>query len=156
LDASSTACELAQVIPDIPLTIITNSMVVINSLINHQRMRIVSTGGIFDTLSLSFVGALAVKALERFNINKAFLSCKGVDFVRGLSVVDEIHARVKQRMVELSESVYLLVDHTKLNMKSMEFFASLDEIDVVVTDGAANPEHVQALARLGLTVNTAR
>lgn len=150
LDASSTACELARVLPDMPMTVITNSKVVIHSLVDYMHPRIVSTGGILDVPSLSYVGTMAEKALERFNINKAFISCKGVDLARGLSVVDDFHARIKRCMVELAETVYLLADHTKFNVKSVEFFAGLEEVDVVVTDRPPETECAEALTQLGI------
>ena len=54
LDASSTAHELARVIPDIPVTVVTNSVPVTVALLACSRVRVVSTGGRLDRPSRSF------------------------------------------------------------------------------------------------------
>jgi len=134
LDASSTALELARVIPDLSLTVVTNSLEVLTLLANRSRIVTISTGGIFHPPSLSLLGNTAEESLGRYNIHKLFFSSKGVDLERGLSVANHEHARIKRRMLELAEQVILLADSTKFGVRSVEFFASLDEIDVIVTD----------------------
>jgi DeoR/GlpR family transcriptional regulator of sugar metabolism len=150
IDASSTAAELARVLPDVPLTVITNSIVVATLLSHRRRMRLITTGGVLDSPSLSFVGPLAEESLQRFHFNKVFLSSKGVDVVRGLSVAADDHARMKRRMIELADATYLLADHTKFGVKSVVFFADLSNIDVVVTDAAVEPGYVEGVEKLGI------
>jgi len=154
LDASSTVNELAQLIPDMPLTVVTNSLTAIASLQGRPQIRVVGTGGILDAPSRSFVGTLAEKALEQFNMNRLFFSSKGVDLARGLSVVDDNHAGIKRRMIELSTQVCLLVDSSKFGVSSVEFFAGLDEVDILFTDGAAGGEIEETLAAFDLEVKT--
>jgi DeoR/GlpR family transcriptional regulator of sugar metabolism len=155
LDASSSANELARVIPDVPLTVVTNSLAAAGSLLKLKRVQIVCTGGILDAPSLSLVGSLAEKALEHFNINKLFFSSKGVDLTRGLSVAEDSHARLKRIMLDLSERSYLLADSSKFGVKSVVFFARMPEVDVVITDTAASAADVEKLEELGLKTLTA-
>ena len=156
LDASSTVNELARLIPDMPLTVVTNSLTAIASLRGRPRIRVVCTGGTIDAPSRCFVGSLVERALEQFNINRLFFSSKGVDFSRGLSVVDDNHARVKRCMIELAAQVCLLVDSSKFGVKSVEFFAGLEDVDLLFTDGGAREEIVENLKAFGLSVEQAR
>lgn len=149
LDASSTAVELARVLPDVPLTVVTNSLAIVSLLLDRKRILIVSTGGVMDTPSLSYVSTLAERALERFNIGKLFFSSKGVDLHRGLSVAEDDHARLKRRMMELAEKKYLLVDHTKLGVRSVVFFADVRDVDCIVTDAGASTEMLDRLRKSG-------
>ena len=155
LDASSTARELARVIPDITLTVLTNCLAVTTALLEKRRVRVISTGGILDAPSLSYIGPLAERALDRFNIEKLFLSCKGIDIERGLSVTADEQATIKRRMMHLAAMNYLLVDSSKFGVRAVEFFAAITEIDVVITDGGADDGMIEALAALAIRVENA-
>jgi DeoR family transcriptional regulator, L-fucose operon activator len=155
LDASSTACEVARALPDMPLTVVTNSLPATAVLCGRANVRVVSTGGMLDVPSRSWTGSLAEHALDRINITKLFLSAKGVDLARGLSEVDDHQARVKRRLMDMAETIYLLVDHSKFGVKSVVFLAELTEVDVVVTDGGADAGTLGVLAQAGVMVEVA-
>ncbi len=147
LDASSTAYEMALALPDVSLTVLTPSTPIVVALALRSSLRVVSTGGQLDAPSMSFTGPLAEQALERFNVHKAFLSCKGLDRERGLSEASEAQASFKQRMIALADQTVALVDHSKLGVRSVVFFAGLDQVDVLVTDSQARAEELEALGR---------
>jgi DeoR family fructose operon transcriptional repressor len=152
LDASSTAREFARVLPDTPLTVVTNSLAITTALARRERIRIVSTGGVLDGPHLAYDGIIAEQALERFNINKLFFSVKGVDLERGLSVAADGHARTKRRMMDLAEQIILLVDGSKFNQRAVEFFADVRDVDVVITDSLADVTFVDELRDRGVEV----
>jgi len=155
LDASSTVHELTRLIPDIPLTVVTNSLIASVRLLNRKHTRVLSTGGVLDQPTCAWVGSFAERTLERLNINKLFLSTKGVDLERGLSELDDAQAGVKRRMLELAEETYLLVDHSKFRSRSAVLVAGLQEIDVIVTDAGVVPEVLVALQAAGCRVEVA-
>lgn len=155
LDASSTVNELARIIPDIPLTVVTNSLTAVTSLQGRSQITIVCTGGILDAPSRCFVGSLVEKTLRQFNINKLFFSSKGVDLDRGLSVLDDDHAHVKRSMIELAQEACLLVDSSKFGVSSVEFFADLEEVGHLITDEAADREELGRLRAIGVSVEIA-
>ncbi len=155
LDASSTAREMAKLLPDIPLTVVTNSIAVATALAERPEVRVVSTGGLLDGPSLSYVGPIAEEALARFHIKKAFISCQGVDLQRGLSVTADEHAGIKRRMLDLAEAAYLLADSSKFGRKAVEFFAQANEIDAIITDAGLPAELLREFAAAGHTVETA-
>ena len=64
LDASTTAWYMAKRLPDIPLTVITNSMKVAMELSSREKVTVISCGGTMLAKSLSFVGPLAIQAIE--------------------------------------------------------------------------------------------
>ena len=101
---------------------------------------------------MSFSGSLAEQALHRFNISKAFFSCRGLDLDRGLSETSEPQAAFKSRMMELSEQTYLLIDHSKFGVKSSFFFAGPEDTDVIVTDDAADAPTIEKLQAGGKRV----
>ncbi len=155
LDASSTARELAREIPDVALTVVTNSVAVAGVLAHRARVRVVATGGILDAPSLSYVGSMAEEAVARYHIRKLFLSSQGVDLERGLSVTADEHARIKRRMIDLAETSYLLADSSKFGCKAVEFFARLDEFSRIVTDTGIDAVMLETMRERGLSVDIA-
>jgi DeoR/GlpR family transcriptional regulator of sugar metabolism len=64
LDASSTAWHIARGIPDIPLTVVMNSIKVALELVVKSNIQMISTGGFLRASSLSYVGMIAEYSLE--------------------------------------------------------------------------------------------
>lgn len=155
LDASSTAREMARLLPDRPVTVISNSLSVASVLLNRAEIRLICTGGFLDAPSMSFVGSLAEESLDRFHIKKLFFSCAGIDPVRGLSVTADEHAGIKKRMIDSADKVYLLADSTKFNTSAVEFFARLSDVDVVITDTGIDPALVDEIRQQGVSVELA-
>ncbi|MFC3419986.1 DeoR/GlpR family DNA-binding transcription regulator [Salinicoccus hispanicus] len=139
LDASSTAWYVAKALPDIPLTVLTNSIKVAMELSNKKQIEVISSGGILQTKSLSFVGPLAESSMESYHVNKAFISCKGLHLERGISDSNEQQARIKRKMIEISDTVYVMIDNSKFGVKAFSNICSLDEIDHIITDSEVNP-----------------
>ena len=154
-DASTTVHQLALAIPEMPLTVVTNSLPASAALLRRRSVRVLSTGGMLDAPSWSWTGSVAEQALERINIQKLFLSTKGVDLVRGLSEADDGQARLKRRMMDVAEKIYLLVDHSKFGGKSVVSLAEMNEVDVVIADAATDPSVVEGLRKLGVDVEIA-
>lgn len=152
LDASTVSYELARMLPDAPLTVVTNSLVVTMSLAGRPRVRVICTGGRLDAPTLSFVGSSAEDAVTRYNISKLFLSCKGVDTARGLSVASDEHARVRRRMMDAADRRYLLVDHGKFGTKSAVIFAQISEVQTVITDTGVSGGLLDDLSNRGVHV----
>jgi DeoR family transcriptional regulator, fructose operon transcriptional repressor len=145
LDASTTAWYMAKIVPDIPLTVITNSIKVATELSKKKNITVISTGGNLLSKSLSFVGPLAERSLESYYVNKVFLSCKGMHFDRGFSESTELQALIKKQMLSIADSVYLMVDNTKFGVQAFAHVGFLHEIDKVITDYKTNQQDVQFL-----------
>ncbi|MFV0416368.1 MAG: DeoR/GlpR family DNA-binding transcription regulator [Chthoniobacterales bacterium] len=154
LDASSTAFELAVLLPDIRLTVLTNGLKIALELATRPAMQVVLVGGSLNTSSLSCVGPLSDQILASHNIEKAFLSCRGIDAKRGLSEANEQHAHLRRRIIALSQETCLLADHSKLGLKSSFFFASLTDIDYLITDRKPAPAFRAAIKRAGVKLQT--
>ena len=152
LDASSTAHELAKVIPDIAITVVTNALPIASALIDKPSVRVIITGGILDRPSVSMVGPLAEQSLERFHVQKLFFSCRGLDLARGLSVTADEHAGIKRRMIDVCERAYLLIDSGKFDVRSVEFFAPIDEMDMIITDDGSPSKTLSEIRAKGVLV----
>jgi DeoR/GlpR family transcriptional regulator of sugar metabolism len=134
LDASTTAWYMAKELPDMRLTVVTNSIKVAIELSKKDQIRVISTGGSLLSQSLSYVGPLAERSLSMYHVNKAFLSCKGVHLEKGLSDFNELQALVKKKMMEIADKTVLMVDSSKFGVRAFSQISSLSNIDYIITD----------------------
>ena len=152
MDASTTAWYMAKWIPDIPITVLTNSIKVIVELSKKPNINVISTGGILSPNSLSFVGPLAVSSLNSYHVNKAFISCKGVHLERGISESNEMQAMVKQSMLSLADDVYVMADFSKFNAQAFAMIATWEKIQHVITDQKTDEDFLRQLHDMNVQV----
>ncbi len=158
LDPSTTACQLARLIPDQPLTVVTNSLVICTTLSHRKQIEVICTGGTLDPEAMAFFGLHAQRSLERLNVEHLFFSCRGLDFNRGLSEANDRHAAIKLSMIEAAHRSTLLVDTSKLGLASTIFYADIDAADHVIVNRPEDQpgrEGVDRLRQLNLTVDEA-
>ncbi|CAH1211906.1 DeoR/GlpR family DNA-binding transcription regulator [Paenibacillus sp. JJ-223] len=155
LDASTTAGYMAASMPDIPLTVLTNSIQVATELSSKDKIEVISTGGQLAQRSLSFVGPLAERSLETYHVDKLFLSCKGVHPESGsISESNELQARLKQRMVGISDQVILLADASKFGVRAFARVTGLQAVHNIITDQVPDPEMLERLKVYNITITT--
>jgi len=155
LDASSTSTVLADLLPDVAITVVTNSAAIIQSLGNRPNLTIIATGGVLDPQTMAFAGSIAEATIERFTFDRLFISCRGIDPKRGVGEASDELARLKQRMIEAASSVYVLADHTKFERRPAFLCAGWDQIHTLVTNSDAPQAATQRIADGGTRVLTA-
>ncbi|GGD65412.1 DeoR/GlpR family DNA-binding transcription regulator [Paenibacillus nasutitermitis] len=156
LDASTTAYYMAAALPNIPLTVLTNSIKVALELAGKEKIQVFSTGGILSTRSLSYQGPLAESNLEHYHVNKAFISGKGVHPERGISESSELQAAIKRKMIGLADEVYLLADHSKFGVRAFSHIASCEQVNHLITDDRTDPEMLALLKQRGIHVTISK
>ncbi|HEY0827640.1 MAG TPA: DeoR/GlpR transcriptional regulator, partial [Bacilli bacterium] len=153
LDASTTAWQMARLLPDMRITVLTNAMKVALELAERSKIKVIFTGGTLSAPSLSFIGPLAEKTLQEYHVNKLFFSCKGVDLDRGLSDSNESHALLKRCMMTIADQSYLLADHTKFGVKALTMFSPLKDLHEIITDVKLDSTINEQLTSLNMKVS---
>ena len=149
LDASSTVFHLACLLPNLGLTVLTNALKVAVELARQPAVEVILVGGVVNHSSLSALGALTDQMLESYHVQKAFMSCRGLDTRCGLSEANAEQAGLKRKIIRLSDQTVVLADHTKMGLKSTYFFAKLGGVDILITDRPPERQLKQALKRGG-------
>ncbi|QTL96727.1 DeoR family transcriptional regulator [Iocasia frigidifontis] len=153
LDASSTSLFLARELKKTQnITVVTNSIRIIFELSDLNNITVISTGGILRPNSLSFVGPLANETLKKYFADKIFASCKGIAVDYGATDSNELEIEVKQNMIKQSKKVIILSDHSKVNEIGLTQFASIEEIDTLITDELVDKNSLKNFEEAGLTV----
>ena len=134
LDDSSTSLYIAKHLKEKKaLTVVTYSVEIVMELAGIEGWTILSTGGILKPNSLAFVGHQVADTLSRYHVDKAILSCKGIDPDAGITDSAESHAVAKQAMIRGAKEVILALDDTKLDKVSFVQVAPLTAAQTVVT-----------------------
>ncbi|MEI3606465.1 DeoR/GlpR family DNA-binding transcription regulator [Pseudogracilibacillus sp. SE30717A] len=152
LDASSTSWFLAKKLPNIPLTVITNSIRVTMELAEKRNIHVIGTGGNLSRTSLSFTGPLTIQTLDYYHADKAFISCKALHNAWGISDANDMQAMVKKKMLETADVNYLLIDHSKIGKKAISFVADFTNIQNIITDEAADESYLNELKSNGVKI----
>lgn len=143
IDASTTCLEVARQLPAAlgcqPVTVVSNGLDVVRCLSNRDGIEVICTGGEFDIDGACFVGPIAEATLRRFAFNNAFVSSRGFDADRGASEASPLHAAIKHEMLSLADQSWLLVDASKIGVRSVCYFAEPTEFAQIVSD-APPPE----------------
>ncbi|MCR2763609.1 DeoR/GlpR family DNA-binding transcription regulator [Microbacterium sp. zg.B48] len=126
--------------------VVTHSMTLAHTLAGASESSLTVIGGRVRTATAAAVGADTVRAIERLRPDIAFLGTNGISSTFGASTPDPDEAAVKSAIVRAARRVVVLADAEKLGHDLLVSFASLDEIDVLVTDAAPDAELGAALA----------
>jgi DeoR/GlpR family transcriptional regulator of sugar metabolism len=136
IDGGTTTYQLCEFIALKRIRIITNSLVIaqaVDRLKGRQRgAEIYLTGGILQPESSVLSGPPAEAFLKRYHARWAFLSAAGVDAKEATNHNEAVLAS-ERLMIEQSERVALLVDHTKLGQRAMCGLSSLTKVDHLFT-----------------------
>ncbi|GIQ65694.1 DeoR/GlpR family DNA-binding transcription regulator [Paenibacillus cisolokensis] len=150
LDGGSTTLEIARLLDDAPLTVITNDVFIIRELASKEHIRLVVPGG--RRVRNILTGPEAVEYVRKLNIRKAFISATAVDAQIGLSIYTSELADFKRALVETAHEVIAVADHTKFGQCALITFAAIDELDAIVTDRKLPAEQAAAYRRPKLKI----
>ena len=153
LDAGTTTARLAALIPvDRRLEIITHGVPIASRLAGHPSIGLRLLPGRVRPTTQAAVGEDTVEALSRLLADVAFIGTNGISAKHGLSTPDHSEAAVKRAIVKGARQVVCLADAGKLGEEHLVSFASLDEIDVLVTDSRATTEQLAPVIEAGVKV----
>lgn len=152
MDAGSTVLQIVPFLSASNLTIMTNSLHIINSLSNlNKNYELLMTGGTFRPKSGSFHGALAEATFEKFAFDKLLIGADGVDLELGLTTFNEVHG-VSKAMCNAAREIIVLTDSSKFNRRSPNIVCPLSKINTIITDGNLDSSIYQTLINRGIQV----
>ena len=146
LDASTTTFYMAKELKSMSnITVITNSIRVIEELQGSDGIKVIAVGGIVSR-NESFVGTMAEKCIEdNYFASKMFFSSKGVTASAGILESNEQECGIKQCMLKNSKSAYYLCDKSKVDRVGFAKLAGFEEIDYFITDAEINDSWLKKL-----------
>ena len=130
---TTTSCLAAALPTDKEITIITNSLDVINFASEMDNVKLIVIGSTFKPSTKSFVGVENWGFFEKYNITKAFMAATALSTAHGVMNSDILEYEIKRHMMEKATAKFLLVDHTKVDKSALLTYGELAEFDWLVT-----------------------
>lgn len=155
IDSGTTSMELAKAIADVPeLTVITNDLTVALHLEKNSDHTLIFLGGTVRKDFHCTVGSMVLDTLDSLHIDTFFLATNAIDLEWGLSTPSVEMANIKRKLMKNARQNILLADSSKVGGISFARFATVDQIDVLVTDTDADPAFLAALQTMDIEVCT--
>ncbi|MEZ4769358.1 MAG: DeoR/GlpR family DNA-binding transcription regulator [Caldilineales bacterium] len=153
LDTSSTALAIARHLADHRfVTVITNSIAIVQELTDYANLEVVVPGGRLRRDTFSLVGLDGLEMLAQYNIQKGFFGAHGITLEEGLTDVSADEADVKRELAAMCRQVYAVLDATKWGRVGLASFASVSQIDTIITDCDAPADLVAQVRAARATV----
>ncbi len=153
IDAGSTTARFAAALPrDHRLTVITHAVPVATRLAGLPQIELHLLPGKVRPTTHAAVGAETVAALADLRADVAFIATNGLTVGHGLTTPDSDEAASKRAMIACARKTVVLADSTKLGVETAVRFATLDSLDVLVTDSDVEPADLRALESAGIEV----
>ena len=137
------------------LTVITNSLPVLNALAGTEGITIISLGGMLRESELSFIGHITIQSLTEIRADKVIMGTRGVSFEHGLTNEFLQETLTDRAILKIGREVIITADHSKINRVSTALLAPLKSMNTFVTDSKADKKFIQSLKKQGIKVVTA-
>lgn len=150
VDSGTTTGRLVAMLPhDRQLTVVTNSVQHAIALANRENITCLLLGGRVRGRTLACVDSWAINSLKGLTADVAIIGTDGVSVERGLTTPDRIEAEIKAAMLAAAFRKVVLADHTKFGDDHFAAFASLDDIDVIITDTGLDADMASQIEAAG-------
>jgi DeoR family transcriptional regulator of aga operon len=135
MDLGTTPLEVAKCLGGKKdLTVITNCLPVGMELVKNKSTRVFMLGGDLRYGDYSTSGFLSSAGLNNFRVDKAIISASGITIKNGITDYHVEEANVRRKMIDISEQVITVADHTKFGISTFIQVCKLSDVDIIVTD----------------------
>jgi len=153
LGSGTTVLEVAKRLPENKnLTIVSNSMLVINTLAPRQDINLVILGGIFHYSEYSAYGHLTELLIKEVFTDKVIFGIRALSIDHGLTNDFLPEITTDQALLRIGKEIIIIADHTKFNRVSTASVGPISIVHKIVTDSLTPPEIIHSLTLRGIEV----
>ncbi len=153
IDGGSTTTYFARALPDENFYVLTNALVIAETVIRKEKPLVALLGGDLKKNNFITVGKSCIDFIENISIETAVMTATG--FVRDTGCFtcgSQSEADVKQAVIRKADKVIMLLDSSKVNKKTPYTFSRLSDINYMVTDSNFPKELKNSISEKGVTV----
>ncbi|MEI7845394.1 MAG: DeoR/GlpR family DNA-binding transcription regulator [Chloroflexota bacterium] len=133
------------------LSVITNSLPVLNILSGFQEITVIALGGVLRDSELSFIGHITEQALAELRADKVIIGARAVSLEHGLTNDYLPETLTDRAIMNVGREVVLVSDHSKINRVSTTLLAPLTRVHKFVTDKQTPQDFISDLEKMGIT-----
>ena len=134
------------------LTVITNSLPVVNVLAGQENITLICLGGLLRDSELSFIGHLTEQALAEVRADQVIIGTRAINLEQGLTNDYLPETMTDRAILKAGRQVIVVVDHTKLGRVSTARLAPIDSIHTLVTTADTSSSLLKAVQERGVQV----
>jgi Transcriptional regulators of sugar metabolism len=150
LDAGTTTLELAKLLRDRKLTVITTDLQIALYLVASPTVTVHVAGGYIDPVSRACNDEQTREYLRNINVMQAFIGTNVWDGARGVTTSTTPKMRIKRQMMACAEQSVLLADSSKYGHFSTWAVAKLADFSCVITDSGLPGDALGGMIQAGV------
>ncbi|MBE7083388.1 MAG: DeoR/GlpR transcriptional regulator [Clostridiales bacterium] len=153
IDGGSTTTYFARALPDENYYILTNALVIAETILRKEKPTVALLGGDLRKNNFITVGQTCTDYIDKINIQTAVMTATGyIKDVGGFTCGNQAEAEVKRAVIKKADKVIMLLDSSKVNKKTPYTFASLSDVDCMVVDTNFSKELKASIEQNGTKV----
>ncbi|MEO2508718.1 DeoR/GlpR family DNA-binding transcription regulator [Clostridium paraputrificum] len=151
IDEGSTTLQLVNFLEGKKeLLIITSSFpvaIAIMNLLNQNKItgELIFLGGIVQSDNKRTVGDSCIEVVDRYFVDKAFISCEGITLKDGITAFNDLKARVTRKFIAQAKEIIILADYSKIGIRNHYKIDELINVNRIITNKDAPPEWKEKL-----------
>jgi DeoR/GlpR family transcriptional regulator of sugar metabolism len=145
LGSGTTVFEVARNLAERTLTVITNSLPVINFMAEKTNITLIALGGSLRASELSFIGHITEQSLAELHVDRVIIGTRAISIEQGLTNDFLPETLTDRATLNIGREIVVVADHTKCGVISTTFLAPLNVMHTLVTDNGVDNEFINAL-----------
>lgn len=150
LGSGTTVLEVARNLAERSLTVITNSLPVINFMAERPSITLIALGGSLRASELSFIGHITEQSLAELRADRVIIGTRAISVEQGLTNDYLPETLTDRAILNIGREIVIVADHTKCGVVSTVFLAPLSAMHTLVTDGGTDLVFINALKAQGI------
>lgn len=145
LGSGTTVLQVAKNLVGRSLTVITNSLPVINLMVDWAEINLIGIGGQFRASERSFIGHFAEQSLRDLRADKVIIGIHAISLEHGLTNDYLSETMTDRTILHIGQKVIVVADHTKFGRVSTVHVAPVEKIHTIVTDSLVKQDYLDLL-----------
>lgn len=150
LSGSTVSC-ICQYIKNINLTVITNSLLVLDELKKCPKIRLIILGGLYNHEEAEMGGIIQNSSIGFLRADRLFMGCSGFDEKTGFTNRN-YSVDLYRACIQNCREVCILVDSSKYNQGGISIAATPEQVKYLFTDNGLPSGAIKSFEQKGITV----
>ncbi|MRW92135.1 DeoR family transcriptional regulator [Duganella sp. FT80W] len=149
LDAGSSNLAIAEALPEMPLTVLTNAPSIAARLLERPQIDLIMIGGRIRQSLGGSVGATAMRELEQLQPDLYFIGACGVDLHAGVTAIDYEEAEFKRRLAAQSKATAVVATTSKIGAVASYRVLPIAQLTHLIVEAQTSDDVDEAYAVAG-------
>lgn len=152
LGSGTTVLQVAQNLLTRKITVITNSLPIINLMSEKENISLIALGGVLRDSELSFIGHITEQALYEVRADKVVIGIRAISLEQGLTNDYMPETLTDRAILNAGRETIVVADHTKCGVMATAYVAPLTAMHTLVTDDKTDTGFTESLRSQGINV----